>query len=116
MPGFGAFTVSKFSFGQSNPTFLLKATGGGGGVGGAGAGVRCSRLVVRMKPKGAAIPGAHAVEREFRVLSALHAVAFPVPRVRASPLQRFYVWNLSQCTTGCHAHYEAPACTLPVEI
>ncbi len=47
------FTVHKFAFGQSNPTFLLKAGGG-------------TRVVVRMKPVGAAIPGACACVRVWR--------------------------------------------------
>ena len=62
----GRFTVRKFAVGQSNPTFLVATP--------------LSKAVVRMKPIGARIPGAHAVEREFRVLRALHSVGFPVPK------------------------------------
>src|SRR5205823_157523 len=38
------------------------------------------RYVLRRKPPGALLPSAHAVDREFRVLSALAATAVPVPR------------------------------------
>ena len=51
-----------------NPTYLI--TGGSG------------RLVLRAKPGPAAklLPSAHAVEREFRVISALGRAGFPAPR------------------------------------
>jgi aminoglycoside phosphotransferase (APT) family kinase protein len=64
----GPLTVEQFRGGQSNPTFLL------------GAGTR--RYVLRAKPGPAAklLPSAHAVEREFRVISALGATGVPVPR------------------------------------
>ncbi len=61
-----AMSIHKFSPGQSNPTFLLDD------------GKR--RVVVRMKPSTVTIPGTHAVDREFRVLSALHKTGFPVPK------------------------------------
>lgn len=64
----GPLTVEQFRGGQSNPTFLL------------GAGDR--RYVLRAKPGPAAklLPSAHAVEREFRVISALAGAGVPVPR------------------------------------
>jgi len=64
----GPLKVEQFSGGQSNPTFLL------------GAGNR--RYVLRAKPGPAArlLPSAHAVEREFRVISALGVSGVPVPR------------------------------------
>jgi len=34
--------------------------------------------VLRRKPPGKLLPSAHAVDREFRVISALHAKGFPV--------------------------------------
>ncbi|MBM3613096.1 MAG: phosphotransferase family protein [Alphaproteobacteria bacterium] len=52
--------------GQSNPTWFL--THGS------------ARMVLRAKPIGPILPGAHAIEREFRVLSALHSAGLPVPR------------------------------------
>ncbi len=66
VPGAGVLRgVRKFPGGQSNPTFLLEADGG--------------RYVLRRKPPGVLLPSAHAVEREYRVLRALHGTAVPVP-------------------------------------
>ena len=62
----GPLTVSEFKGGQSNPTYLLEAPSG--------------RYVLRRKPPGKLLKSAHAVEREFRVISALYATGFPVPR------------------------------------
>ncbi len=59
--------VRQFQGGMSNPTFLL--TDGGG-----------KRYVMRKKPPGKLLPSAHAVDREFRVISALAATAVPVAR------------------------------------
>lgn len=56
----------KFAVGQSNPTYLLTTDTG--------------RYVLRAKPVGRLLPSAHAVEREFRVLGALHGSPVPVPR------------------------------------
>ena len=68
IPGFSPpLTVEQFRGGQSNPTFLLTASDG-------------AQYVLRRKPAGALLPSAHAVDREFRVLSALHGGAVPVPR------------------------------------
>ncbi len=64
-PG-AALRFEPISGGQSNPTFFLDW------------GDR--RLVLRKKPEGPILPGAHAVEREFRVLSALASTPVPVPR------------------------------------
>lgn len=57
--------VRQFKGGQSNPTYLLTTTAG--------------RKVLRRKPPGQLLASAHAVDREYRVLSALHARGFPVP-------------------------------------
>lgn len=68
VPGYrGPLTVSQFKGGQSNPTYRLASPGGD--------------YVLRRKPPGKLLPGAHAVEREYRVLAALGAQGFPVPRV-----------------------------------
>ena len=65
--GFGArLEVEQFKGGQSNPTFLLKA------------GDR--RYVLRRKPPGKLLPSAHAVDREYRVITALHPTGFPVAK------------------------------------
>ena len=68
LPGFrGPLQVRQFRGGQSNPTFLLQ-----GGEG--------DEYVLRRKPAGALLPSAHAVDREFRVTSALQATGVPVAR------------------------------------
>ena len=59
-------TVEKFAGGQSNPTFKIVA------------GDR--NFVLRRKPMGPILPSAHAVDREFRVMTALGKVGFPVPK------------------------------------
>ena len=65
VPGFaGPLTVRQFKGGQSNPTYLLETP--------------ARKYVLRRKPPGKLLPSAHAVDREFRVISALHAKRFPV--------------------------------------
>jgi aminoglycoside phosphotransferase (APT) family kinase protein len=66
----GPLTVEQFKGGQSNPTYQLLTPSRG--------------YVLRRKPPGPILPGAHAVEREARVLTALGSVGFPVPHVYAS--------------------------------
>jgi aminoglycoside phosphotransferase (APT) family kinase protein len=67
IPGFGSrLRVEQFKGGQSNPTFRLSADSG--------------RYVLRRKPPGELLPSAHAVDREFRVISALAATPVPVAR------------------------------------
>jgi aminoglycoside phosphotransferase (APT) family kinase protein len=61
----GPLRVSRFSGGQSNPTFLLDA------------GER--KYVLRKKPDGPLLPSAHAIEREYRVISALRGSGVPTP-------------------------------------
>ena len=63
----GPLQVEQFKGGQSNPTFLLRTPS------------QC--YVLRRKPPGKLLPGAHAVDREYKVLAALGAQGFPVPRV-----------------------------------
>ena len=64
--GAGDLSMEKIDGGQSNPTWFVTH----GGV----------RMVLRKKPDGATLRGAHAVDREFRVLGALHGTDVPVPR------------------------------------
>lgn len=65
--GFQApLSVSQFKGGQSNPTYLLESPSG--------------KYVLRRKPPGKLLRSAHAVDREFTVISALYAADFPVPR------------------------------------
>ena len=62
----GPLEVRQFKGGQSNPTYQL---------------VTPSRTyVMRRKPPGKLLPSAHAVDREFRAISALHPTGFPVAR------------------------------------
>jgi aminoglycoside phosphotransferase (APT) family kinase protein len=68
LPGFATLReVRQFRGGQSNPTFLLTAADD-------------ARYVLRRKPAGTLLPSAHAVDREYRVISALHGNAVPVPQ------------------------------------
>src|SRR5476651_2338151 len=62
----GPLRVQQFKGGQSNPTYLLATPS--------------RSFVLRRKPPGKLLPSAHAVDREFRVISALHPTGFPVPR------------------------------------
>lgn len=62
----GPLIIEKFAGGQSNPTFLLKTP---------------SRdFVLRRQPGGPLLKGAHAVDREYKITSALHTAGFPVAR------------------------------------
>ncbi len=67
VPEFGPpVDIAKFPGGQSNPTYRVAGASG--------------ELVLRRKPFGPLLPSAHAVEREFRLMAALHPTGFPVPR------------------------------------
>ena len=65
----GPITATKFSGGQSNPTYRLDGPSG--------------RFVLRRKPPGVLLKSAHAVDREFRVQKALADTDVPVPRMHA---------------------------------
>jgi aminoglycoside phosphotransferase (APT) family kinase protein len=62
--------VEQFKGGQSNPTYRLTDSAG-------------HRYVLRRKPPGKLLPSAHAVDREFRVISALNRTDVPTPRAYA---------------------------------
>ncbi|MFY0636351.1 phosphotransferase family protein [Maricaulis maris] len=65
IPGFsGPVKLSKFPGGQSNPTYRLDAAS--------------QSYVLRRKPFGPTLPSAHAVDREHRLIAALHPTGFPV--------------------------------------
>lgn len=67
IPDFGGdLKAEKFPGGQSNPTFKLTANG--------------REYVLRRKPPGELLPSAHAVDREFRVMTALQDTDVPVPK------------------------------------
>jgi len=59
-------SVEKFPGGQSNPTYRIETSAGA--------------FVLRRKPFGQLLPSAHAVDREYRLIAALHPTGFPVPR------------------------------------
>lgn len=62
----GPLEVRQFKGGQSNPTYQLVTPN--------------KKYVMRRKPPGNLLPSAHAVDREYRVISALHPLGFPVAR------------------------------------
>lgn len=65
VPGFrGPVTSTKFAGGQSNPTYLIEAESG--------------EYVLRRKPSGQLLASAHAVDREYRVITALADSEVPV--------------------------------------
>ena len=80
--GFGSLvSIDKFKAGQSNPTYLVNATGG--------------KFVLRAKPPGELLKSAHQVDREYRVMKALWPTPVPVPRVlhladEDSPIGRMF--------------------------
>jgi len=60
------FLVRQFRGGQSNPTYYIETS--------------TQRLVLRRKPPGHLLPSAHAIEREYQVMSALYGTGVPVPK------------------------------------
>ncbi|MDN7179492.1 phosphotransferase [Caballeronia sp. SEWSISQ10-4 2] len=56
--------VAQFSGGQSNPTYLLTTP--------------AAKYVLRRKPPGTLLPSAHAIDREYRLLTALRGTGVPV--------------------------------------
>lgn len=62
----GPLEVRQFKGGQSNPTYQLITP--------------ARKYVLRRKPPGKLLPSAHAVDREFKVISALYPTGFPVAR------------------------------------
>jgi len=84
----GPFELTKFPSGQSNPTYRIRAASGD--------------YVLRRKPFGPLLPSAHAVDREYQLLSALYPLDFPVPEPLALCSDPdvigaiFYVMELAQ--------------------
>ena len=62
----GPLEVRQFKGGQSNPTYQLVTPN--------------KKYVMRRKPPGKLLPSAHAVDREYRVISALYPLGYPVAR------------------------------------
>jgi aminoglycoside phosphotransferase (APT) family kinase protein len=70
VPGIdGPLSVEPLTGGQSNPTYRLRADG--------------RSYVLRKQPDGELLPSAHAVDREYRVITALAGTGVPVPRTYA---------------------------------
>ncbi len=67
--GIGDLVVEQYQGGQSNPTYRVTA------------GER--RYVLRRKPPGKLLPSAHAIDREYRVMSALATTDVPVAKMHA---------------------------------
>lgn len=66
LPGMaGVLRVERIAGGQSNPTYCVTSDS--------------HRLVLRKQPPGELLPSAHAIDREFRVMTALRGTAVPVP-------------------------------------
>jgi aminoglycoside phosphotransferase (APT) family kinase protein len=63
----GPLEVAQFKGGQSNPTYRLSTP--------------TRNYVLRRKPPGQTVQGAHAVDREARILQALAPAGFPVAKV-----------------------------------
>jgi len=68
-PGISDLVVEQYQGGQSNPTYRVSAGD--------------ARYVLRRKPPGKLLPSAHAVDREYRVMSALASSDVPVARTYA---------------------------------
>lgn len=68
LPGEEGLSLERIGGGQSNPTWFVD--------------FGKERLVLRKKPDGPILKGAHAVEREYRALRALEASEVPVPKAR----------------------------------
>jgi aminoglycoside phosphotransferase (APT) family kinase protein len=67
MDGIGDdIALHQFAVGQSNPTYMV-TTGG-------------REYVLRKKPPGTLLPSAHAVDREYRIMTALGPTPVPVPK------------------------------------
>ncbi|MFO1218696.1 MAG: phosphotransferase family protein [Burkholderiaceae bacterium] len=65
--GSGALRVRRTEGGMSNPTYYLQRESGW-------------QAVLRKQPGGSVLPSAHAIDREFRVLTALQGTPVPVPQ------------------------------------
>jgi aminoglycoside phosphotransferase (APT) family kinase protein len=69
LPNPRSIVVRMFTGGQSNPTYHLQCT------------TSSEQFVLRKKPTGSLMQGAHDVMRECKIFKALHAWGVPVPQV-----------------------------------
>ena len=85
----GPLAVEQFRGGQSNPTFRLTAGD--------------KHYVLRRKPPGKLLPSAHAVDREYRVITALRDTGVPVARSYALCLDETVIgtaFYIMDCVDG----------------
>ena len=92
----GPLAVEQFKGGQSNPTYKLITP--------------ARAYVMRRKPPGRLLPGAHAVDREYRVITALGARGFPVARSHGLCLDEAVIGPAFLA-----ANMSAPATQRPIE-
>lgn len=64
----GSIEILQFANGQSNPTFVISSNK--------------KKLVLRKQPPGPLLKGAHAIDREYKVISSLQDSIVPVPKSR----------------------------------
>ena len=90
LPGLrGPMRLERIAGGQSNPTFFVSFDN--------------RELVLRKQPPGVLLPGAHAVDREARVMQALAATALPVPTIALVHAESDVVgtpFYLMECVAG----------------
>ena len=102
VPGYsGPPEIAQFSGGQSNPTYRISTSG--------------ACYVLRRKPPGELAPGAHAVDREARVMQALKRAGFPVPQVHSLCMDEtvigshFYVMEFVEGRIFWNSRFESVA-------
>ena len=81
VPGAGAIKlIEQFKGGQSNPTYKITTEG--------------RSLVLRRKPPGKLLRSAHAVDREYRVITALYETEVPV-MLKHRPINSRFVLHIT---------------------
>ena len=83
----GPLTIEQFRGGQSNPTYKLITP--------------ALPYVLRRKPPGKLLPGAHAVDREYRVITSLGGQGFPVARTYGLCLDEAVIGTPKCFSTNC---------------
>jgi aminoglycoside phosphotransferase (APT) family kinase protein len=104
VPGYaGPLQVDQFKGGQSNPTYRLRTPH--------------AQYVLRRKPPGMLLKGAHAVEREARVMAALAQAGFPVPRIHGLCTDDSVIgsWFFVMDLVEGRIFWDASFSTLPIE-
>ncbi|NQU65806.1 MAG: phosphotransferase, partial [SAR324 cluster bacterium] len=85
----GTLEIRQFKGGQSNPTYELSAGG--------------KKYVLRRKPSGKLLKSAHAVDREYKVISALNQTDVPVAKTYALCTDESVIGNwfyIMDCVEG----------------